>query len=877
MRIRLVLISILWLSCFTFAARADTDFIVSDITVNGLQRISPDTAFAVLPISVGDTVDQALIGQSIQRLFQTGNFDDIQVDREANVLIFNVVERPTINAINVSGNKLIDDDLLQQGLTTSGLSEGSVFRRSMLEKTEIELVRQYVAQGRYDASVTATVEPLPRNRVDINLVINEGSTASIDHIDIVGNTAFDTRQLVALFASKRRHWLSWIMRDDKYAREKLAGDLEILRSYYLDRGYIDFSIDSTQVSITPDKQSIYITINITEGEPFTVSAVDFSGHLALPEDQLRPFVVVRSDEGFSQILVTQTEQALMKRLGDDGYAFARVRANLDIDQATHTVAIKFFIDSGERTYVRRIQFSGNERTADHVLRREMRQMESALSSASLIEQSRIRLERLGYFKQVDFQTKPVPGNEEFVDLDVVVEEQLSGDFRASIGYSQDSGLILAGGIEQDNFMGTGNKVAIGINNSSYLKNIYFNYLNPYYTEDGVSRGFSVFYRETNLEEINVANYATKTIGTDVNFGYPLSETQRLGFGLGYAHTNIDASTNAVQQIRSSPRPFSVGSGSGQVDSWYLSTYDSSTGRYTAPEVPVSFNSWTEVPDNYKSDATPNGFLDVHGNSYNDFTVTTNWSQSTLNRGFLPTRGGSQSVSVEVSIPGSDLQFYKLVYNGQRFIPIADDWIVRLRTRLGYGDGYGKDDDLPFFHNFYAGGFGSVRGYKSNTLGPRSTPAVNYLLNNAVLSIDENGQPVDRSSSSSYVLFDVDTTGDGIADTQRFGTVANSGSDPFGGNILLEGGVELLFPLPFVKDRRSLRTAFFFDVGNVYSNQCGVEANCGMIDVKDLRYSVGFGLSWITAFGPLTFSYAFPFNDQAVDQIEQFQFAIGRSF
>lgn len=867
MRFYSLIIPLLLLVC-SFTASADASFVVSDIRVEGLQRITPDSAFAALPIDTGDTVDDTVIRYAIRNLFQTGNFDDIRVAREGNVLVFVVIERPTIDRLSIEGNKIIETDILVQGLERAGLSEGKVFKRPTLDAMEMELMRQYTSQGRYDAKVETTVVSLPRNRVAIDIAIDEGSVATIKHINIVGNTVYSDKELLSLFTLKSSHWLSWIKRDDHYAREKLAGDLERLTSYYLDRGYINFTIDSTQVSIAPDRSGVYITINVTEGERFTIGSVSLSGHLALPEDQLHPFVAIQMGQVFSQALVTTTERQLTGRLGDEGYSFARVEGVLALDEANHVVNIKFFMDPGKRTYVRRIDFTGNEHTEDTVLRREMRQMEGAVASSSAIEQSRVRLERLGYFKQVEFRTKEVPGNEQLMDLDVLVEEQLWGNVNASIGYSQDSGIILAGGIEQDNFLGTGKKVGVGVNTSSYLTNVFFSYDNPYYTEDGVSRGFSLYYREANLKEINVANYSTKTVGTDVDFGYPLSETQRLGFGLGYAHTKIDAGMNAVQQIISSPRPHPLSDSS----SYYLSTFNFATGRYTAPEVLVPFTDWNNVPDTFKSDASPDGFLNIHGDTYNNFTLTTSWLQSTLNRGFLPTKGASQSVSLEVSIPGSDLQFYKFTYNGQIFAPVTEHWVFRFRTRLGFGDGYGKDQTLPFFNNFFAGGFGSVRGYRSNTLGPRSTPAINYVLSRAAIAIDADGEPIEFADELSYQALTFDET------TQKFALASSGGGgDPFGGNLLVEGGVELLFPLPFVKDNRSFRTAFFFDAGNVYSSHCGAQTNCSVLDLRDLRYSVGVGLSWITAFGPLTFSYAIPFNNKAADDVEQFQFAIGRSF
>lgn len=646
--------------------------------------------------------------------------------------------------------------------------------------------------------------------------------------------------------------MSWITSDDKYAKEKLSGDLETLTSYYMDRGYLQFNIDSTQVSVTPDRKAVYITVNIAEGEQYTVDEVELSGDLVLEKEQLQPFIFIRSGETYSQAKVTSTEEWLTKRLGNDGYNFAKVKGIPEIDEENNTVSLKFFLDPGKRTYVRRINFNGNDRTADEVLRREMRQMEGAPASSANIELSKVRLDRLGYFKQVDVETQEVPGTDDLIDLQYTVEEQPSGSIGASIGFSQDSGVLLGANIQQDNFLGTGKQVGIGVNKSDYLTNIRFSYVNPYYTEDGVSRGFTVFYREADLEEINISSYSTNTLGGSINFGYPIKETERLGFSFGYTNTEIQAGQQAVQEIKTSPRPFPLE----YVN--YYSDYNPADGSVTNP---TQFGSFGEV-SNYLSATEATGFLDIYGEEFNNVTFTTSWTQSTLNRGTLATRGASQSLSLEVSVPGSDLEYYKVTYNGQIFFPITNSWVVRLRTEIGYGDGYGNVEELPFYQHFFAGGFGSVRGFKSNTLGPRSTPALTY----ATLGVDTNGDNV--LDNNSYLL-----------SNGKFVTnVPDPETDPFGGNLLFEGSVELLFPLPFVKDQRSLRTAFFLDWGNVFSTDCRDEqANCFDVDFNELRYSAGFGLTWITGFGPLTFSYALPFNDSEFDDTEAFQFSLGRSF
>ena len=545
-------------------ASAET-FQISDIRVDGLQRISAGSVFAALPVGVGDTVDEYAIRASARNLFATGNFDDIRIGRDGNVLVVVVAERPSISEINIDGNKAIETEALLDGLKGAGLAVGQVFQRSTLEGMQLELQRQYVQQGRYDAAIETEVLPEPRNRVSISIDVDEGTVAAIKHINVVGNEVFSDDELEDLFELRTTGWLSFFTNDDKYSKEKLTGDLESLTSYYMDRGYLQFRIDSTQVSVSPNKEEVYITANVTEGDKFTVGTVDLSGVLVLPEEDLRRFLLVAEGQTFSQQLVTSTEEYMTRRLGNEGYNFAKVTGIPEVEEGSNVVAMKFFVDPGKRTYVRRISFKGNLKTADDVLRREMRQMESAPASASNIEQSRIRLERLGYFSRATVETPQVPGHDDLIDVEFEVEEQSSGSIGASFGYAQDAGLILGLNLQQDNFMGTGKRVGINLNSSRYQDLYNFSYTNPYYTEDGVSRGFNVFYRSTDLSEVNVASYTTDTLGGAINFGYPIKETQRLGFSFGLSDTEITAGRFAVQEIKASPR-LEIG-----VEYWFVST------------------------------------------------------------------------------------------------------------------------------------------------------------------------------------------------------------------------------------------------------------------------------------------------------------------
>jgi outer membrane protein insertion porin family len=854
-------------------------FIISDIRVEGLQRISAGSVFAALPVAVGDMVDERGVRAAARGLFATGNFDDIRIGRDGNVLVVVVAERPSISEINIEGNKAIETEALLDGLKGAGLAEGQVFQRSTLEGMQLELQRQYVQQGRYDANIETEVLPEPRNRVTVNIDVDEGTVAAIKHINVVGNEVYDEEDLTGLFELHTTGWLSFFTNDDKYSREKLTGDLETLTSHYMDRGYLQFRIDSTQVSVSPNKKEVYITANITEGDKYTVSSVDLSGDLVLPEDDLRRFLLVSEGQTFSQQLVTSTEDYLTRRLGNEGYNFAKVTGIPEVDEEDSTVSMKFFVDPGKRTYVRRITFKGNLKTADDVLRREMRQMESAPASAAAIEQSRVRLERLGYFSRATVETPEVAGHDDLIDVQYAVEEQSSGSIGASFGFAQDAGLILGLNLQQDNFMGTGKRIGIGLNSSKYQDVYNFSYTNPYYTEDGVSRGFNIFYRSTDLSEVNVASYTTDTLGGAINFGYPIKETQRLGFSFGVSNTEITAGRFAVQEIKASPR-FENG-----VDDWYQSTLaqdEDGNFFYTDVEtlIPVEPLGPRGLPLDYIVYPDEPGFLDANGDEYLNWTITSSWSQSTLNRGRMATRGASQSVAFEVSMPASDLEFIKLTYRGEVFypVPLLKTWTLRLRTELGYGDGYGDTSELPFYEHFFAGGFGSVRGYESNTLGPRSTPADQYAVELPITKIDDDGNPLEQGGPNGDQFGYVAVTDPDTKETKLVSNQVRDNPDPFGGNMLIEAGAELMFPLPFIKDRSKLRSAFFVDMGNVYDTNCrSSQQNCFDIDLNELRYSVGVGVTWITGFGPMTFSLAKPLNSGEYDEEEVFQFTLGRGF
>ena len=751
---------------------------VSDIRVQGLQRVSPGIVFGRIPVEAGDVIDEVIIQQLVRSLFRTGFFDDIRMTRDGDVLVINLVERPAIDSITVDGNKSIPTESLLAGLADQGLEEGEIFKRVTLEHTELELTRQYLAQGRYGAKIDASVTELPRNRVSISIEVTEGDTAGIRHVNVVGNTVYTDQELLDMFELSLPGIMSFYSGNDKYAREKLAGDIEKLESHYQDRGYVNFTVESTLVSITPDREEVYITFNVHEGEMFRIGEVDLVGELHdVPPDVLRAMIGVREGQVFSRAAITATEERLETVLGNNGYTFASA-TGIPEPREDGVVDMKFFVDSGKRVYVRRVEFQGNTVTQDEVLRREMRQMEGGWASTSQIDFSKVRLERLGYFESVDVETPQVPGTDDQVDVLITVKEQPSGSISASLGFAQTSGIILGGNYRESNVAGSGNSLSFGISWSKFQKSLSLNWFDPYFTVDGVSRGYSVFFRKTDFNEVNIATFSTDAFGAAVNWGFPISETERLGFGFGLDHTKLTAGLFPAREIRE--------------------------------------------------------FLAEEGDTFLNFKLTGSWQSSTLNRGLFATAGISQRLQVELAVPGSDLQFYKVSYEGQMMIPLSRSFTLRMRTSLGYADAYGKDDTLPFYEHYFAGGFGSVRGYDVNSLGPRTT-----------------SDPFDP-----FVR-------------DRFG-------NSFGGNALIEGSVELMFPVPFMENQRSVRPTAFIDAGNVFNTNCpDVSRICTSIDFTEIRYAYGVGLSWLSPFGPLTFAISWPVNDSPLDDTQFFSFELGQ--
>ena len=789
--------------------QAFDEFLVSDIRIIGLQRVSTGSIFNVIPISVGDRIDIRKSNDIVRSLFSTEQFDDIQIGKDGNTLIITVVERPSISAIEISGNKALKTEQLIESLDGVGIKEGEVYKRSTLEKVKSELVRSYASNGRYGADVEIVEVKKPRNRLEINIEVDEGKSAKIKKINIIGNETFTDEELLDGFELSEGTFFSFLSSNDQYSREKLIGDIETLESYYRDRGYLKFSIESSQISLSRDKKSIFITYNINEGEKYTIDDVDVIGEVPFEEEIYIDIINSLKEQTYSQAQITSIEEFFVNVLGNRGYAFAEVSGETEIIDDSNEIKLIFTVLPGKKTYTRKILFTGNNVTQDHVLRREMRQFEGAWSSDNSIEAGKVRLERLGYFKEVNVETIPVVGTDDQIDIVYSVEEETTGSVGGNIGYS-DFGLMLGFNLQEQNFLGTGNTVGIGINKNIYSEMYNLSFMDPYATKDGVSLGYNIYFRETDYGEFNVANYLTNSNGFGAQFGYPTSDITRLGFNLTYDKTDIDVGTLPAREI-----------------------YD---------------------------------FVSAEGNLFETLSAQFSWQRVTLNRGLFPTAGSSTVFSLSTTLPGSDLNYYRTSVRQRYYRPLSPNFVFGFHGELGYLDVYGDTEETPFFQNFYAGGPRSLRGFESNTLGPRSTDAPCYEFN-----YEEEICPN---------LLDID--GDGEPDTPYLNPYANSTSRyrdrPIGGNIKVEGSLQLIFKLPFVEDQRSLRSAFFFDFGNVFSDNCkDYQINCAKPAVEDLRYSYGVGVTWITGFGPLSLAIAKPTNAGPQERTEEFQFTVGNVF
>jgi len=784
------------------------EFLVSDIRIIGLQRVSTGSIFNVIPISVGDKIDMRKSSDITRSLFSTEQFDDIQIAKDGNTLIISVVERPSISAIDISGNKALKTEQLLESLDGVGIKDGEVYKRSTLEQVRSELIRSYASNGRYGADVEIEEIPKPRNRLEISIVVDEGKTAKIEKINIIGNEAFANDELIDGFELSEGSFFSFLNNDNAYSREKLKGDIETLESFYRDRGYFKFSIESSQISLSKDMKKIFINFNVFEGKKYTISDAEVVGDIPIEEEIYNPIISSLNNLTYSQAQITSIEEFFTNILGNRGYAFAEVSGSPEIKEDSNEVKIIFTVKPGKRTYTRKILFSGNNVTQDYVLRREMRQFEGAWSSNNSIEAGKVRLERLGYFKGVEVETIPVPNTDDQIDILYSVEEETTGSVGGNIGYS-DFGLMLGFNLQEQNFLGTGNTVGIGVNKNIYTESYNISFLDPYATKDAVSLGYNLYFRETDYGEFNVANYLSNSQGIGMQFGYPISDTQRINLGITYDKTDIDIGTQPAREI------------------------------------------WD--------------FINAEGSVFETINVQTSWQRITLNRGMFPTDGSSTVISLSSTIPGGDIDYARINVRQKYYQPISKGLVFGFNLDLGYLTAFGDTKETPFFQNFYAGGPRSLRGFESNTLGPRSTEAPCYEFN--------------YSEGTCPNLIDSD--GDGILDIPYYNPYANSEYNKrvsIGGNIKVEGSLQLIFKLPFIEDQRSMRSAFFFDFGNVFSDNCKeYQFNCYKPSIEDLRYSYGVGVTWITGFGPMSFAISKPTNAGQYEETKEFQFTVGNVF
>jgi outer membrane protein insertion porin family len=758
---------LLFISGFTsLTASAFEPFQVKDIRVEGIQRTEPGTVFNYLPVRVGETMTEDKAAQAIRSLYATGFFKDVTLEAEGGVLVVSVQERPAIAQINFSGNKEFNKEALRGALKEIGLSEGRIFDRSLLERAEQELKNQYLAKGKYGVRIETTVTPLERNRVAIQFAIAEGVVAKIRQINIVGNKTFRESRLLDLFVLRTPGLLTWYSKNDQYSKQKLEADLETLRSYYLNQGYLEFTIDSTQVSISPDKRDIYITVNLTEGRKYKVSDIRFAGELIVPEAQLRKLLKIKKGEVFSRERLTESTKLIVDRLGNEGYAFANVNPVPEPDREKGEVAFTLYVDPGRRVYVRRINIGGNTTTRDEVIRREMRQLEGGYYSAEKLQRSKQRIDKLGFFSEVTVDTVNVPGVPDQVDINVNVVERPTGNLLFGVGFSTAEGVILSASIAQNNLFGTGNALSLQVNTGKVNTVYALSFTNPYITDDGLGLGVDLYKRKVNSTSLsNVGAYETDTIGTGLRFLVPINETDTVNYGIAAEQTDITTFSNSPEQ--------------------YLQ------------------------------------FVEQFGNSTTAVPLTAGWTRDRRDSAIFTTRGTLQNANLEIAIPPGELQYYRAQYQIQWYVPVGVENVLELTGKAGYANGY-AGLPLPFYKNFYLGGIGTVRGYKTASIGPK-----------------------------------------------------DSQGNALGGNVQLVANAEYYFPFPGLQKDKSVRLSAFFDAGALGDST----SDTGTLGVSssEARASVGLALAWFSPVGPLKISYAFPLNTQPGDQTQAFQFSLGTTF
>lgn len=782
-------------ACLTLPAAAlAEDFVVRDMRVEGLQRISEGTVFNYLPINVGDTVDDTRIKEAMRALYSQQLFDDIEMRRDGDTLIIAVKERPSIEDFTIDGNKDIKTEDLMESLRGVGLARGRTFDRSVLDEVTQFLKEQYYDRGKYAVVVNTDVMDRPNNTVRVSIEVKEGERAKIRQVNIIGNHSFDEKEIREDFELDTANWLSWIRQDDRYAKEALGGDLETLRSYYMDRGYADFRVESTQVAISPNKKDIYVTINLHEGEQYKISDTKVVGKMVIPEEQLSGLILAKPGSTFNLQLLTQSMELMEFRLGEQGYSNAEIEPVPELDHEKKEASVTFFVDPGSRVYVRRIIFKNIDQVNDEVLRREMRQAEGAYLSNRLVDRSRIRLQRLPYIEKVEVDNIPVPGSPDMVDIEFDIEYRMPGQFSGGLGFSESQGLILNGSIVHTNFLGSGNRVALQVSTGSFSTVYSLSHTDPYTTRNGVRRTVSVNFRDITQFTSASSDFSTTNIGATIEYGYPISEYQSLSLGLTFNRAELLASSRSSQQARD----------------WVL-------------------NNGTQ----FIEQVSPGVFFT--GTEFDTYELIAGWSFDSRNRSLFADRGSRQNLFVSYALPGSGVEYYTVRHNYTKYIPLFRRWTIRLNSELGFGEALGETTALPPYKQFFSGGPQSVRGYKESWLGPRDS----------------------------------------------FG-------NPYGGNVLVAGQVELIIPLP-AKLSGSTRASIFYDIGNVFnSGEVEFTDKLGAPisyepDFNELKTSVGVAVQWLAPMGLFRFSYAVPLNEFKGndrfygDVIEGFQFSIGQAF